>query len=136
MLDLYRLLAEQPLIVLSAIAESWRVTLDEADPIRAAETLGDAMLTPGALEGRLSRLSPEAQEALEGLRRPDDLLRGRWLGRGLLAVHTAALGCGRGCADPRGGWGARDRPAGASLVAAAAPLAVHQRVPARGVIGA
>jgi len=69
MLDLYRLLAEQPLIVLSAIAESWRVTLDEADPIRAAETLGDAMLTPGALEGRLSRLSPEAQEALEGLRR-------------------------------------------------------------------
>jgi hypothetical protein len=69
MLDLYRLLAEQPLAMLGAIAESWQVALAESDPIRAAQLLGDAMLASGAVERRVAALSPGAREALGVLRR-------------------------------------------------------------------
>lgn len=67
MKDLYRCLDEYPPPLLQAIAEAWQLALPQGAPKEMVRELAEAMLAPGALEGLLSRLSAEAQEALAGM---------------------------------------------------------------------
>ncbi len=64
-MDLYRLLSEQPLAVLRAIAANWQVELVDQDPLQAARQLGDAMRA-GACRAQRA-FSPEARQVLSVL---------------------------------------------------------------------
>jgi hypothetical protein len=67
MKDLYRCLDDCAPALLSAIAEAWRIPLAKREPLEMVRALGDAMLSPDALQQALSSLSSEALDALAEL---------------------------------------------------------------------
>jgi len=67
MKDLYRCLDEYSPQLLQAISEAWQIALPKGPPKEMVMGLVAAMLAPAALEGLVSKLTPEAHEALAGM---------------------------------------------------------------------